>query len=474
MQAFERLLGSTGWLTGNDAQGYVSDWLSLSTASPMGVARPDSVAAVAAVAQLAQRHQLNLVPQGGNTGLVLGSVPRAKDSDSVIVSLDRLNAVQHIDPVGRTVRVQSGVVLDGLQEAVAEYNLMVPLQLGSSGSAHIGGLVSTNAGGCHAFHAGMMADQVLGLEAVLPDGSIWDGNRALVKDNAGYALKRLFCGAEGTLGIITGVTLKLTQRPADTYTVLLSCDDMDHALKVLSLSQACAGPLLNSAEFMDITGLELLQRHCPAVKIPLDTLSAITVLFEFTSPSEQIPLASLVEHILEQALEEEWATDGVVATTEQHRRVMWELRESIPEGQRIHGDQLKHDVSVPVASLAEFIRRASEACRAVMSSVLINPFGHMADGNVHFNLSAPSEESDTFASHRAALNAAVYETTVEFNGSIAAEHGLGRAKVALADKTRPPVERALMKSVKTAIDPDGIMNPGVILAATDEVPDVLG
>jgi len=235
---FLALLGDTGWIRGEHALGYGEDWLKLAPARPIGVARPDSTASVADCIQLCRKHGLSIVPQGGNTGMVLGSVPRESDSKAVIVSTERMNTIGSIDPIGKTVHVQAGVVLEQLQQHAATLNLALPLHLGSGGSAQMGGLISTNAGGSHAFRDGMMADQVLGLEVVLPNGEIWDGNRSLIKDNAGYALKRLFCGAEGTLGIVTGATLRLVERPADTATMLLACDALEQALHIQTLPRS--------------------------------------------------------------------------------------------------------------------------------------------------------------------------------------------------------------------------------------------
>jgi len=425
--------------------------------------------AVAAVVKLCREHGLFLIPQGGNTGLVLGS--SSTEPASVILSLERLNSVGPIDPVGKTVRVESGVVLDQLQSALADLNLTLPLHLGSGGSAQIGGLISTNAGGCHAFRHGMMADQVLGLEVVLPDGKIWNGNRALIKDNAGYALRRLFCGAEGSLGVVTSATLRLIHKPADLQTMLLACDSVSDALSILSLCESAAGSLLNAAEFIDRVGLELLKRHQPHVQQALDDIPNVALLIELASPSNLVPLGPIVESILESAMDQSLASDGVIANNEQQRQTMWTLRESIPEGQRLHGAQLKHDIAIPVASLAEFLEKATQAVLTVLPTALVNPFGHLADGNVHFNLSAPAGQDESLIKNQQALNSAVYDTVVQFEGSIAAEHGLGRSKVRLADSSRSVIERTLMKSIKRSIDPDGRMNPDVILAATDAVPN---
>lgn len=474
-QAFQSLLGASGWLPPEAVLGYGEDWLKKEPSKPLGVARPGNTDEVASVVKLCAEHGLSLTPQGGNTGLVLGSTPRSSDSRAVVLSLERLNGIEAIDSIGKTVNVQAGVVLANLQEAASKHQLMLPLHLGSGGSAQIGGLLSTNAGGSHAFRDGMMSDLVFGLEVVLPTGEIWRGNRSMLKDNAGYALRRLFCGAEGTLGVITAATLKLKPIAYQTETLLLACPSLESAQRIVSHCQRTAGSLLAAAEFMHKTGLELTAIHCPHVVIPLDAIDNTTLLLEFESPSSHIPLNDAVESIVSSALENGWATDGVQASNEQQRHAMWELRESIPESQKRHGEQLKHDVSVPLHHLNEFIVSTSARLKNTFPGILVNPYGHLADGNVHFNLSPTStEDVEGFLAAADEINTLVYDSVVEFGGSIAAEHGLGRSKVTLADRTRDPCERLLMKTVKDAIDPHGIMNPGVIVAACDEVPDVSG
>ena len=472
VEQIERLLGPKGWLSAQGTTKYTCDWLKLTQASPMGVARPAELDDISRILRLCQEHQVQVVPQGGNTGLVLGSVPASNQLNSIILTLERLNTIEKIDPVGCTVTVQAGVVLEQLQSALSDQGLTLPLHLGSGGSAQIGGLISTNAGGCHAHRDGMMADRVLGLDVVLPNGDIWSGNRALIKDNAGYDLKRLFCGSEGTLGVVAKATLRIQPLPKQTAALLFACNRLDDALSILSLSQSLAGPLVSAAEFMHRTGLEILQQQCPNLDCPLQPIPPYALLLEFTSPSDLIKLDPIVDSLVERALDEGSAFYGVVTVNVAQRKALWQLREEIPEGQRLHGAQLKHDVSVPVAALPAFIEAATGACQALMSTVLVNPFGHLADGNVHFNLSAPVHEEDQFLALQSQFNAAVYEAVVAFNGSIAAEHGLGRSKVSLADQTRSPTERWLMKTIKQAIDPNSIMNRDVIIGSSDEVPDV--
>jgi len=471
-EQLEELLGAAGWLTAPSAEKYTTDWLKLTQANPIGVARPASSEDISAVIALCLEHNVHVVPQGGNTGLVLGSVPTPSQPNSIVLSMERFNLIEKIDEVACTVTVQAGTVLDQLQAALNNVGLSLPVHLGSGGSAHIGGLISTNAGGSHAHRDGMMGDRVLGLEVVLPTGEIWSGNRALIKDNAGYDLKRLFCGAEGTLGVITRATLQLQPVSKQNTTLLLACNELDDALKILASARSLAGPLLSAAEFMHRTGVRILTKQCPHIKYPIGPVPTYSLLLEFASPSELLELNPIVDRLLENAMEKEWAIDGVVATSETQRKELWKIREEMPEGQRLLGAQLKHDVSVPVTSLPDYIKTATLACQSVMPSVVINPYGHLADGNVHFNLSAPNNGGAEFQALHSQLNAAVYNAVEQFNGSIAAEHGLGRSKVSLADRTRSTTERLLMKTIKQALDPNNIMNRGVIIGSSDVVPEV--
>jgi len=460
----QTVLGDAGWLRNEATNGYVKDWLGLSHAEAVGVARPSNSQEVSACISICRDAGFSIVPQGGNTGMVLGSVPRDGDRNAVILSLDRMQAIDSIDAVSATVQVQAGVVLEQLQQHLSADELMIPLHLGSSGSAQIGGLIATNAGGSHAFRDGMMTDQVLGLEVVLPSGEIWQGNRALLKDNAGYPLRRLFCGSEGSLGVITAATLQAVPRPVETNTLLLSCTDINSALQLLAWCRRNAGPLLNAAEFIHRRGIDLLIKHCPEIRYPLDSVAPLSLLLEFTSPSTMIPLQALTDTALETAMTQGWVSDGVVANSEQQRKALWAIREEIPEAQRRHGWQLKHDVSVAVNRLPQFIDDAEHAVKSIMSQVIVNSFGHLADGNVHFNVSAKSGHEQQLSELAPQISNAVYDTVSTHHGSIAAEHGLGRSKVALADRLRCPVERSLMKTLKNALDPVGFMNPGVIVS----------
>lgn len=460
-RAMRQRLGERGWLTApGEIAGQSRDWLDRYGEPPLGVARPASVDEVAEIVRLCAEHGIAVVPQGGNTGLNGASV--ASDGRSVVVSLARMNRILAIDPLDYTATVEAGVVLAALHEALAEQQLAFPLHLGAEGSARIGGLIGTNAGGSHAMRYGMMQDLVLGLEVVLPDGSVWDGARALVKDNAGYQLRRLFCGAEGTLGIVTKAVLRLFPAPAAYATALLALPDLAAAQRTGALLRRRAGEFLTAMEFFGEFGLKLATKHVEGLASPLQTPGPVYVLAELTTSIPDIGLGDILEAALEAAFSQGDVLDGAIAASEAQRAAFWRLREEMPEGQRLEGPQIKHDISVPVARLADFVAAADAAAQAVLPGLRVNPFGHLGDGNVHFNLSPPEGQAD-FAGRDDALSDAIYATAVRHGGSIAAEHGLGQAKIELADRFRAATERALMRRLKTALDPHDIMNPGKLV-----------
>ena len=459
--AMRECLGERGWLTGaDDTAAYARDWLDRYGAPPLGLARPASTEQVAAVVRLCAAHDVPVVPQGGNTGLNGGSV--AKHGGSVIISLARMNRILSVDAVDFTATVEAGVVLGALHEALADRNLAFPMHLGAEGSAQIGGLIGTNAGGSHAMRFGMMQDLVLGLEVVLADGSVWDGARALIKDNAGYQLRRFFWGAEGTLGIVTKAVLGLFPAPAERATALLALADFEAAERAGAFLRARTGEFLTAIEFFGEVGVALAVHHVEGLSHPLETAGPVYLLVEIASCIPDIALNDILEKALTAAFEQGDVLDGAIAANSAQRAAFWRLREEIPEGQRLEGRQIKHDVSAPVARLAAFIADASRAVEAVMPGVRVNPFGHLGDGNVHFNLSPPQGHAG-FGGLEAELSQAVYAAVVRHGGSIAAEHGLGQAKVELADRFRTGTERSLMRRIKAALDPHDIMNPGKVV-----------
>ncbi|KZX92662.1 FAD-linked oxidase [Erythrobacter sp. HI0019] len=456
------LLGERGWVPAAESGPWHRDWLDKFGELPLGVARPSSTSDVAEVVRICSSAGLPVVPQGGNTSLAGAAV--LPTEGGVILSLSRMDAVTALDLASGTVTVEAGVILSNLHEQLDGSGFMFPMHLGAEGSAQIGGLIGTNAGGSHAFRYGLMQDQVLGIEVVLPDGTVWNGMRPVQKDNAGYQLRKLFCGAEGTLGIVTRAILKLVPKPIHEVSALLAVLDMAAAIEVAANFRANAGEFLSALEFFSDSGLEMALRNIPSLSYPLQQRASFYMLVEAGSCSSQVPLDAILSNVLENCISAGLVVDGTIAATKAQQASIWRLREEMPEGQRRDGAQLKHDLSVPPQVLAEFLDRASEECRDILDGVRANPFGHLGDGNVHFNLSPPPGQQgflgldETFA-------LSLGQLATEMGGSFAAEHGLGRAKVALADRLRDPVERSLMARLKSSFDVSGNLNPGVIIAA---------
>lgn len=452
-------LGPKGWVAGADV-GSHRDWLDRYGVRPLGVARPASTGEVAAVVAACSRGGVPVVPQGGNTSLCGGSV--AEKPGVVVLSLGRMSTISAVDVASGSVLVEAGVVLARLHEALETSGLMFPMHLGAEGSAQIGGLIATNAGGSHAFRHGMMQDLVLGLEVVLPDGSVWDGLRSVQKDNAGYQLRRLFCGSEGTLGVVTRAVLKLSQSPRARATALLALTGFGDVVRFGSLLRQEAADVLSAVEFFSETGLGLALRHVPGLVFPLETRAESYLLVELAAVSPLIDLEAILSRVLERGMEEGLVLDGAIASSESQRATFWRLREEQPEGQRLEGAQLKHDIAVPPGAIGDFVLRGINLCRTLVPGVRVNPFGHLGDGNIHFNLTPPVGQPG-FAGQDEPIRIALAALAGEMGGSFAAEHGLGRAKIGLAERLRSPVERDMMRRLKQAFDPAGTMNPGVVI-----------
>ncbi|MBN9220300.1 MAG: FAD-binding oxidoreductase [Mesorhizobium sp.] len=460
--ALRDIFGPKGWLSGADATPYQRDWLDRYGVAPLGVARPANTAEVAAVIAVCLEAGLQVVPQGGNTGLCGGAV--AAEPNTVIVSLSRMSAIGEPDRENGSITVEAGVVLAALHEALEPHGLMFPMHLGAEGSARIGGLIGTNAGGSQAFRYGMMQDLVLGLEVVTPDGAVWDGMRAVQKDNAGYQLRKLFCGAEGTLGIVTRAVLRLHPTPRQQAGALLVMSDFAAAVSFGAFLRAEAGEFLSGLEFFSDLGLELALRHLPDLAYQLETRGDVYLLVELASGSTRVPLDDILNSALEWGMEEGLVVDGALAASGAQRAQFWRLREEQPEGQRLEGEQLKHDISVPPGAIARFIEAGATLCHGILPGVRINPFGHLGDGNIHYNLSPPEGRAD-FDGKAGAFAEALSALATRMGGSFAAEHGLGRAKIAMAEANRGLVERDLMARLKGAFDPLGVMNAGVLVRA---------
>jgi len=456
------LLGPKGWIGPEECQPWQRDWLDQYGEVPLGVARPKSTAEVADVLRLCFADGVPVVPQGGNTGLVGAGV--LGEPGGVILSLSRMDAISSPDLSGGSISVEAGVILEQLHQSLEGTGLMFPMHLGSEGSAQIGGLIATNAGGSHAFRYGMMQELVLGLEVVLADGTVWNGMRAVQKDNAGYQLRKLFCGSEGTLGVVTKAILKLSPEPKQQLTALLAVRDAPGMLKLAAKLRSEGGDFLSAMEFFSDVGLGIALENIPGLVFPLQSRTVFYLLVEAGAGSMQVPLDSILTEVMEWGMVENIIADGSIATSESQRATFWRLREDQPEGQRRRGVQLKHDISIPPGQLVDFLDRGNDECSKILEGVVINPFGHLGDGNVHYNLSPPAGQSD-FSGLEAEFSVKLGSLATVMGGSFAAEHGIGRAKIMLADILRDPVERNMMAALKTALDDKGQLNPGVLTSS---------
>ncbi len=427
------------------------------------VVRPASTAEVATAVRLCAEAGVPVVPQGGNTGLVAGGIPFAEDG-AVLLSLGRLNRIREVNATDYSITVEAGCILQQVQEAAERADRLFPLSLGAEGSCQIGGNLSTNAGGVHVLRYGNARDLVLGLEVVLPDGRIWDGLRALRKDNTGYALKHLFVGAEGTLGIITAACLKLFPRPAETAVAFVAVRDPAAAVELLGRARAATGDRVNAFELIPRIGLDFALKHVAGIEDPLQEPSAWYVLVELASGRADGTLRENLEDFLATAAEDGLVSDAALAANQRQAQAFWAIREGMVEAQKFEGGSIKHDVSVAVSKVPDFIARATALVEEMVPGIRPVSFGHVGDGNVHFNLSQPVDaDREAFLARWEEVNEAVHELVVEMGGSISAEHGIGRLKLAENARFKSAVELDLMRAVKQALDPRGLMNPGKVI-----------
>ena len=461
---FAEMIGAANVLTSPDDQApYLTEWRDLyQGVTPRGL-RPGSTEEVSAVMTYAYQNDLKVVPQGGNTGLVGGQIPQ-ETGDEIVLSLSRLNKVRAVDPAGFTITAEAGVVLETLQNEAENVDRLFPLALGAQGSCQIGGNISTNAGGTAVLAYGNTRDLVLGLEVVLPTGEIWNGLRTLRKDNTGYDLKQLFIGGEGTLGIITAAALKLFPRPKKLEAAFVGLPDPHAALKLFTLAKAQAGPVLTGFEIMPRVGVEFCLRHLEGARDPLEGEHAWYVLMELSSGSEAFPVRDLMESILGEAFEEGLVEDAAFAQNLTQVQDFWHIRHGMSEVQKPEGGSIKHDVSVPVASIPDFLDKAMAAVEDFVPGCRPVPFGHIGDGNIHFNVSQPvGADKEDYLAKWDEMNTIVHGIVGEFGGSISAEHGIGRLKRDLLKDVKQGIELDLMKRIKDAFDPKGLLNPGRVL-----------
>jgi FAD/FMN-containing dehydrogenase len=442
---------------------FENDWRGQFHGRAAAVVKPASTDEVSKVVQLLAREKIGIVPQGGNTSLCGGSVPDMSGRQ-VIVNLSRMNRVRAVDAANNTMTVEAGCVLANLQHVAEEHDRLFPLSLGAEGSCEIGGNLSTNAGGTGVLRYGNTRELVLGLEVVLPDGRVWDGLRGLRKDNTGYDLKHLFVGAEGTLGIVTAAVLKLFAKPRSQATALVAVESPAAALALLAKLREYVGERVTGFELISRICIDLVLKHIPNARDPLSAPSPWYVLVELSDSTTGSTLDSLLEDALGHAAEAGLATDAVLAANETQRKQLWALRENVSEAQKLDGVSIKHDVSVPVSRVPEFIERASAALRARFPDIRIVAFGHMGDGNVHYNCGkSQPDDASRFYGESPDVNHIVYAVVSELGGSISAEHGLGVLKVDEIKRYKSALELDLMRAIKRTLDPDGIMNPGKVL-----------
>lgn len=427
--------------------------------SPL-VLLPSSTDQVARIVKICAEHRVGIVPHGGNTGYCGGATPDASGTQ-IIIAFKRLNRVRKLDPSEHAITVDAGCVLADVQRAAEEAGLLFPLSLGSEGSCQIGGNLSTNAGGTAVLRYGMMRDLTLGLEVVLADGQVLDGLRSLRKDNSGYDLRDLFIGSEGTLGIITAACLKLFPLPAQRTTAIVALPHIEAAVDLLGRLRAASADRMSTFELMPRIAVELTMRHIEGVRDPFDRAYPWYALVELTSSHP----GSDLDVVLEQTLADP-APDAALAVNEQQRKAFWRMRESIPEAQRHAGASIKHDISVPISGIAEFVRITGEWIATHVPDGDLIAYGHLGDGNLHFNVQQrPGCDAQTFLARAEEIHRVVYDNVARFRGSFSAEHGIGRLKVPQLLHYKSAPEITLMRTLKKALDPQGILNPGKVIGA---------
>ena len=459
----QTLLGVAQVLTDGDLSAWTRDWRQRFHGKALAVVRPGSTAEVAQVLQACARHGVTVVPQGGNTGLVGGGVPDATGTQ-VLLSLARLNRVRSIDPANLTMTVEAGCVLQAVQASAAEAGLLFPLSLAAEGSCTIGGNLATNAGGTAVLRYGNARELCLGLEVVTASAEVWDGLTGLRKDNTGYDLRDLFIGSEGTLGIITAATLKLFPQPAASVTALASCTSLEQCVALLVLAQARLGAGLTGFEVMNSFSLALVRRHFAQLAQPLPP-APWTVLLESADADGETAARSRFEGLLQAALEAAVITDAALAESLAQSAAMWHLREAIPLAQSEEGLNVKHDIALPVSAIPGFCARTDGALQAAFPGVRLVNFGHLGDGNLHYNVQSPDGAAATafLATHEHAINQVVYDAVQACGGSFSAEHGIGALKRDELARRKSPVALGLMRSIKQALDPQGRLNPGRVV-----------
>ena len=464
LERIARIVGAQRLLSAPDAlEPYLTDHRELYHGRAFAVAQPETAEQVAQLLALCNEQRIGVVPQGGNTGYCGGATPD-ESGTQLVISLARLNRIRAVDALNDSLIAEAGCVLADIQRTAEEAQRYFPLSLGSQGSCQIGGNLSTNAGGVHVLRYGMMRELVLGLEVALADGRLLSCLSRLRKDNTGYDIKSLFLGAEGTLGIITAASLKLFPRIRATATAFIAVRDPQAAVELLVRLREASGERVSAFELIPRLAVQLTVRHVPGVRDPLETPHDWYVLCELTSGRAADELDAMLTETLGPALEQGLIEDALIVRNERERAELWKLRETIPAAQRRDGASLKHDIAVPITSIAPFIERAGRWVHDNVPDGRLIAYGHVGDGNLHFNINqAAATDRTAFLARGETVKRAIHDLVREFEGTISAEHGIGRLKVGELERYATPVELELMRTVKHAFDPNGILNPGKVL-----------
>ena len=458
---FRKIVGNKNVITDkNDMQKYLKEWRGVYTGVAGAIVKPKSTIEVSNILKFAYKKNISCIPQGGNTGLVGGQIPFNKDH--IVISLERLNKIREINPTDQSVTVEAGLILSDLQKKCEENNFIFPLSLASEGSCSLGGNIASNAGGVAVLYYGNTRELVMGLEVVLSDGSIINNLKTLIKDNTGYSIKDLFIGSEGTLGVITAATLKVFPKPKNMYTALLSVDSPKQSIEILNYIRNNLSIPLTAFELMNNFSIELVNKHMDKASIPIEKFKWL-ILVEFSSIEVSKNEKDKIENLLNEILHQNLAKDIFISQSSKQAKDMWYIRESISEAQKKEGGSIKNDISIPIKDISKFINNAEKISKKVIPGSRCVIFGHIGDGNIHFNISQPvKSDRDKFIKKDKKLRKKINDLTIELNGSISAEHGIGLTKKAdLKKYMKKDVE--LFKLIKKSFDPKNIMNPGKII-----------
>ncbi len=471
LNELKHIVGTAHVLTDGDLSAWTQDWRKRTHGQALAVVRPAHTTEVAQVVQACARYRrehpdspVSIVPQGGNTGLVVGSTPD-ESGRQIVLSLQRMHAIRQVDGANLTLTVEAGCILQTVQEQAKAAGFWFPLSLAAEGSCTIGGNLGTNAGGTQVLRFGNTRELCLGLEVVTPQGEVWHGLSGLRKDNTGYDLKNLYIGSEGTLGIITAATLKLFPLPKAQLTAWVAVPSTQAAVTLLGLAQQHLGPSLTGFEMMGQFALSLVAKHFDSLRVPLYQDAPFCVLLESASQDAPTQARTQFENMLEAALEAGHASDAVVAENLAQAKVLWQIRESIPLAQAEEGLNIKHDISVPISSMAAFVQTADAQLAAAIPGVRLVNFGHLGDGNLHYNVQAPVgiDAAVFLRKHEPEVNRIVFDSVAAFGGSISAEHGIGSLKIEHLAHYKSPVALGLMRAIKLALDPQNLLNPARVI-----------